>query len=161
LSAQRFLGVYALVATPFLMRDLGEVVSAHPGPRWTASPWVRAALTALLIVAASIPEWRRPELPIGVDLQWNRYPVRACDFMAAHQVRGRGFNNFEFGAYQAWRFWPDRTRLPFMTGTVEAATSEDRDLYAGAFSNPDTWAQLDRHHRFDYVLIQRGQQAGD
>jgi hypothetical protein len=58
LSTQRFLGFYALVATPFLMRDLGEVVSARRAPRWAASPWTRAALTALACIAVSVPEWR-------------------------------------------------------------------------------------------------------
>jgi tetratricopeptide (TPR) repeat protein len=159
LSTQRFLGFYALVATPFLMRDLGEVVSARQAPRWAASPWTRAALTALACIAVSVPEWRRSDMPLGIDLQWTRYPVQACEFIARHGIRGRGFNNFEFGGYQAWRFWPDRERLPFMTGTIEAATAEDRYLYAGTFARPDAWRALDRRHRFDYVLLQRVQEG--
>jgi tetratricopeptide (TPR) repeat protein len=99
-------------------------------------------------------------MPLGIDLQWTRYPVQACDFIARHGIRGHGFNNFEFGGYQAWRFWPDRERLPFMTGTIEAATAEDRYLYAGTFARPDAWRALDRRHRFDYVLLQRVQ-GGD
>jgi tetratricopeptide (TPR) repeat protein len=116
-------------------------------------------MTAIVCVAMSVPEWRRFDMPLGIDLQWERYPVRACDFMAAHGVRGRGFNNFEFGGYQAWRFWPDRARLPFMTGTIEAATPEDRFLYAGVFARPDAWRALDRRHRFDYVLLERVQEG--
>jgi len=159
LSTQRFLGFYALVATPFLMRDLGEAASEMRGPSWVKSAWPRAALTALACVAVSIPEWRRFDMPLGIDLQWTRYPVAACDFIAAHGIRGHGFNNFEFGGYQAWRFWPDRERLPFMTGTIEAATPEDRYLYAGTFARPDAWRALDRRHRFDYVLMERVQEG--
>ena len=159
LSTQRFLGFYALVATPFLMRDLGEAISTRRGPRWAASPWARAALTALACLAVSVPEWRRFDMPLGIDLQWTRYPVRACDFIAGHGIHGRGFNNFEFGGYQAWRFWPDRERLPFMTGTIEAATPEDRYLYAGTFARADAWRALDRRHRFDYVLMERVQEG--
>ncbi len=160
LSTQRFLGFYALVATPFLMRGLGEWVSARRWPRWTAAPWARAAVTIAVCVAVSVPEWRRPDLPLGIGLQWERYPVKACDFIAANDIQGRGFNNFEFGGYQAWRFWPDRARLPFMTGTIEAATPMDRLLYAGVFARPDAWRALDRRHRFDYILLTR-RQDGD
>ena len=159
LSTQRFLGFYALVAAPFLMRDLGEWVAARRWPGWTARPWTRAALTGLVCVAAGLPEWSRPDLPLGVGFQWEKYPVGACDFMAAGGVRGHGFNNFEFGGYQAWRFWPDRERLPFMTGTIEAATPMDRLLYAGVFARPDAWRALDRRHHFDYILLQRVQEG--
>jgi hypothetical protein len=161
LSAQRFVGFYAVVAAPFLMRDLGEWVAARRWPAWSRSPWPRAAITIAVCVAASMLEWRRSDLAIGIGFQWDRYPVRACDFIAANGVRGRGFNNFEFGGYQAWRFWPDRTRLPFMTGTPEAATRIDRLLYAGVFARADAWRALDRLHRFDYVLLERAQVGDD
>jgi hypothetical protein len=159
LSTQRFLGFYALVATPFLMRGVGEWASARRWPQPMASPWVRAAIAAGFCLGVSVLEWRRPDLPLGIGFQWDRYPVKACDFIAANGIRGRGFNNFEFGGYQAWRFWPDRGRLPFMTGTLEAATREDRFLYAGVFAVPDAWRALDRRHRFDYVLLLRRQEG--
>jgi hypothetical protein len=159
LSTQRFVGLYAVVAAPFLMRDLGEWVAARRWPAWSGSPWPRAALTGAVCLAAGLVEWGRPDMPLGIGIQWDRYPVRACDFIAANGVRGRGFNNFEYGGYQAWRFWPDRTRLPFMTGTPEAATPADRLLYAGVFARPDVWRALDRWHRFDYVLLQRLQEG--
>jgi tetratricopeptide (TPR) repeat protein len=159
LSAQRFLGVYALIATPFFMRDLAEAAAAWRWPHGAASPRARAAITVAACLAMSVPEWRRFDMPLGIDLQWTRYPVRACDFIAAHGIRGRGFNNFEFGGYQAWRFWPDRARLPFMTGTIEAATLEDRFLYAGVFARPEAWRALDRRHHFDYILMERVQEG--
>jgi tetratricopeptide (TPR) repeat protein len=83
-----------------------------------------------------------------------RYPVRACDFMAEHGVRGKGFNDFQ-GGYQAWRFWPDRGRLPFMTGTPEVATQVDRNLLSLSQRSRGSWLQLDARHHFDYVLISR------
>src|SRR6185503_15081191 len=103
-------------------------------------------------VASGLVEWHRPDMPFGVGIQWTRYPVEGCDFIAANGIAGRGFNNFEYGGYQAWRFWPDRARLPFMTGTIEAARPEDRQLYAGVYSRPDAWRALDRRYRFDYIL---------
>jgi hypothetical protein len=109
LRSQRFVGLYALVAAPYISRDLDE---------WFARPWfppipraLRAPLAALACVAAGLPEWTRASLPIGIGFDWRKYPVAACDFMEAHGVRGRGFNQFGFSGFLLHRFWPDRTRL--------------------------------------------------
>jgi hypothetical protein len=155
-NTQRFTGAWAVVAAPYLSRDLDGWIASRRWPAWTRPAWTRAALAGVACVAIGIPDWRRIEYPLGVSLELARYPVRACDFMAAHGVRGRGFNDFQ-GGYQAWRFWPDRTRLPFMTGTPEAATRTDRNLLSLAQQSRAAWEELDRRHRFDYVLISRFQ----
>jgi tetratricopeptide (TPR) repeat protein len=80
--------------------------------------------------------------------------VRAADFMAEHGVRGRGFNDLG-GAYLAWRFWPERERLPFITGTLETVTPEDRRLYTMAQKHSVAWRELDARHRFEYVVLSR------
>ena len=154
LNTQRFNGTWSVVAAPYLGRDLDAWIGARAFPSWTRSAWARAGLAALTCVAIGIPEWMRIEYPIGVRLDMARYPVRACDFMAAHGVRGRGFNDFQ-GGYQAWRFWPERERLPFMTGTPEAATRTDRNLLALSQQSRASWLELDAIHHFDYVLISR------
>jgi hypothetical protein len=158
-STQRFVGLQAVVAAPFLMRDLAEWTASRRWPSWTAQPWARALLVTVVCVAATWAETRRPEMPLGIGYQWNRYPVKACDFIAMHGIGGAGFNNLELGGYQAWRFWPDRSRLPFMTGTLEAVPREDRLLYAGVFAVPAAWRALDQRHHFDYVLIERTQKG--
>jgi hypothetical protein len=154
LNTQRFSGAWSVVAAPYLARDLDAWIAGRRWPAWTRPPWTRAALAALACVACGIPEWMRIEYPLGVRLDMARYPVRACDFMAEHGVRGRGFNDFQ-GGYQAWRFWPERERLPFMTGTPEAATKEDRNLLSLSQRSRESWLRLDARHRFDYVLISR------
>ncbi|MBI1797142.1 MAG: tetratricopeptide repeat protein [Candidatus Eisenbacteria bacterium] len=164
LSTQRFVGFYVVIAAPFVMRDLDLWIGARSWPprdrlgarrRWAASPWLRAGATIAICAGAGVLEWNRPGPAAGVGIEWSKFPVRACDWIAAHGIRGRGFNNFEYGPYQAWRFWPDRGRLPFMTGTIEVATPTDRMLYAGAFAEPGAWRALDRLHHFDYVMVQR------
>lgn len=154
LNAQRFTGAWAVVAVPYLGRDLDAWIGSRRWPSWTRPAWTRAALAGVTCVAVCIPDWRRIEYPIGVRLDMARYPVRACDFMAAHGVRGRGFNDLQ-GGYQAWRFWPERERLPFMTGTIETATKTDRNLLALSQRSRPAWEQLDARHRFDYVLLSR------
>jgi hypothetical protein len=121
LNTQRFAGAWSVVAAIYLGRDLDEWVRTRSWPAWTRPAWTRAALAAAACVGLSIPEWSRLEYPLGVRLDMARHPVRAADFMAAHGVRGRSFNDLG-GAYLAWRFWPERDRLPFITCTLETVT---------------------------------------
>ena len=177
LPAQRFLGFYALIAAPYVGRDLEEWLSAataprrapaRPAPREGRAPAAapapaprgmplaaRAALTALACVAVGWAELSRIEMPIGIDFMWNKYPVAACDFMEAHDVRGRGFNQFGFAGYQLYRFWPDRTRLPFID-IHQAATRDTRYVYAWVQQSEEAWRTLDRTYHFDYALLGRG-----
>jgi hypothetical protein len=153
LRSQRFLGFYGLVAAPCIARDLDEwLVAWRPVPR--TSPALRAALASLVCVAVCLPEWSRPWLTVGVGFMWNLYPVAACDFMQQHGVGGRGFNNFGFAGYPLYRFWPDRSRLPFMD-IHQSGTKLDREQYGWAQQRPDTWRELDQRYSFDYSLLPR------
>jgi hypothetical protein len=152
LTAQRFAGLYAVAAAPFVARDLDAWIARRRWPAWSARAVPRAVLVASACVAAGVLEWSRPDHPIGVGIDWRPEPVRACDFMATEGIRGRGFNPYYFGGYQLWRFWPDRSRLPFMD-IHQSGSVRDRALYAYAFANPEAWLELDQERRFDYCLI--------
>ena len=160
-SSQRFLGYLSLVALPYLARDLDAWVSARRWPAWSAPPWRRAALVGAACVALGLPTWSARESGIGVGLDMRFIPERACDFMAAHGVRGRGFNHFHVGGYMLWRFWPERERLPFATIHPEALRREDRLAYETARTDTAGWRALDVRHRFDYALLYRRQLGGD
>jgi hypothetical protein len=154
LSTQRFVGMLALGAAPYLARDL-DALLADMRPRLAASRLaLRAALVSLLCVVGSLPEWSRSDPPLGLKLVTAGMPVAACDFAAAHGIGGRGFNPFHFGGYMLWRFWPDPSRLPFMdihqTGTPEA-----RSLAAAAFLSRPRYRQLASTYHFDYALLDR------
>ena len=159
LPSQRFLGVYALLAAPCVGRDLEAWIAARRWPAWTASPAARASLAAATCVLIGVPEWRRPLLRPGVGIALERFPVAACDFMERHGVRGRGFEHFRFVGYQAWRFWPDRSRLPFMD-IHQSGSPADRAGFASAFTNPSSWPALTRRYGLDYALLDRRQRSG-
>jgi Flp pilus assembly protein TadD len=159
LPSQRFLGVYALVAAPYLARDLETWIHERRWPRWTRPTGARAGLVALTCVAISIPEWTRPLLRPGVGVEMDRFPVAACDWIERHGVRGRGFEHFRFVGYQAWRFWPDRGRLPFMD-IHQSGTPENRAAFAAAFTDPGSWDEIARRYRLDYALLDRRQRSG-
>jgi tetratricopeptide (TPR) repeat protein len=76
--------------------------------------------------------------------------------MEARDVRGRGFNPFYMGGYMLWRFWPDKTRLPFMD-IHQSGTRLERERYVNMFMRPNGWFQLQQQYAFDYVLLDAAQ----
>ena len=154
--SQRFLGIFAIFAAPFLARDLAAAVQAIPRGLLPAPPRALPPLAAAVgCLAIGIPEWSNPDLPLGISLDQDALPVAACDFVEAHGIRGPVFNDFHLGGYVAWRFWPDRARLPFMTTQPENARREDRDAIVRVDADPSAWAALDQRCRFDWLLLDR------
>jgi hypothetical protein len=151
LPSQRFTALYALVAAPFVARDLGEwlVRSRRSGP---ASPWARAALASVGCVAIGLWEWTNPALPLGVGIDYARYPVAACDFIGRHGIGGREFGPFRFAGYLLWRFSPDRARLPFMD-IHQTGTAEERRVYTDVFTNGSSFPPVADRYQLDYVLL--------
>ena len=158
LSTMRFAGFYALVAVPYLARDLAEWLARLPRPAPLRAPWAAAALAASACVLVSLPEWSRERPLFGIGMDGRRVPAAACDFVAAHDVRGRCFNPFYFGGYLLWRFWPEEDRLPFMD-IHQSGTREERERYVRAHVYPDGWRELDRRYRFDWVVLDAAQHA--
>ena len=117
--------------------------------------WRTALVTAAVCIAAGLYEWRYFEAPLGIAIEERRYPVAACDYMQAHDVRGRGINDFYLGGYQVWRFWPDRTRLPFIDIHPEDKPAAERLAYQLAFTSRRGWERLDSEYHFDYALLSR------
>lgn len=160
LAVRRFTGFYAIVATAFLMRDLDAWTATRRWPRWSAGAGTRVAIACVACIALCLPEWSRPDLPLRVGLRMEHFPVRACDFVAEHDIRGRAFNPFYLGGYMLYRFWPDRDRLPFMD-IHQAGTPDLRLRYMRAFFRPVGWAELDQRFRFDWALLDRAQHGSD
>ena len=152
LGSQRFVGYYALVAAPFVSRDLAGVLGRRGWRVLSIPPLARAALVSLACIGIGVLEWSRPETPFGVGLDMTQYPKIACDFIASRGIGGRGFNEYYNGGYMLWRFWPVRERLPFMD-IHQSGTPEDRRLYPYVFANRERWDQLDARYHFDYALL--------
>jgi hypothetical protein len=154
--SQRFLGAFALFIAPFLARDLAEALAALPRGLLPRPPRGFSALAAAAgCLLIGIPEWSNPALPLGVALEADAMPVAACDFVQARGIRGRAFNDFHLGGYVAWRFWPDRARLPFMTTQPENSKPEDRAAIVEADLDESSWRTLDARCNFDWLLLDR------
>jgi hypothetical protein len=155
LSSQRFVGYLAVCAAPFFARDLGELAARVRWPAALHAPWRRALVAAAACVALVTPDLARAPVQLGYGFRWDQYPVRACDWIEAHDVRGRAFNPFSYGGYLLWRFYPDSTRLPFMD-IHQAGTKQIRYEYAWAGQDSVAWRTLDGRWRFDWAISMRG-----
>jgi hypothetical protein len=159
--SQRFIGPWAIAAGFFISRDLAAWVRSRRWPRWTHRPWPRAANAALCCVAFTLIELTRRDYVFGIGLIESTYPEAAADVLQRHGIRGRCFNQFEFGGYLLWRFWPDRGRLPFMANHPEALGREDRIAYLRAMTEPEGWTSLDRRYHFEWALLKSDHSPGD
>lgn len=158
LAAGRMVGFWALFAAPYLARDLSEWLRAR---RWRPAQARGFAIAGAVGCALLVTlELTRPELPFGVGLESNSYPRAAADFMVREGLRGRIFNSFHFGGYLLWRFWPDRSRLPFMDIHL-SGTATERYLYTFARARPDGWAAVKQRYAPDIVLVRRRRIPGD
>lgn len=152
LATNRFLGLFAVATLPFFARDLTEALDDAKWWHAMKPQWARASLALVPVVALGAIEIARAMPAFGAAVNWARWPVRACDFMADRDVRGRGYNMFWHGGYLLWRFWPQRDRLPFMD-VHQTGSRADRDLHVLSQRTLKAWLLLDQRHRFDWVLL--------
>jgi hypothetical protein len=160
LRIQRFSGFFGLAALPYVARDLAEWLAARRWPAWAAPRAPRAALVSGVCLTLAFGRWAGHWDEVGVRMKDQVFPIRACDFLEAQQVRGRSFNPFHLGGYLLDRFWPDRSRLPFMD-IHQAGTPQIRDQYVDAMSQPGGWPRLRDRYAIDWVLGWRVQVEGD
>jgi len=147
----RLAGFLVIANVPYLARDLSELAGVLT-PRALAGGRARAVAAVVLVALVSLPAWSDPRFRFGIGWVPTLYPSAACDFLRAHDVRGRTFNPYWFGGYVAWRFWPERDRLPFMD-IHQSGTREDRSLAAYAPADPDSLAALDRERDFQVAIL--------
>ena len=154
-GGNRFVATYALLAVPWCARDLDEWWRTRRWTRAFSGSWREALAASALCVTLPLYEWTHYENRFGIRPDDRREPVAACDFMQAHDVGGRGFNDFFLGGYLLWRFWPDPGRLPYFDIHPEDKPAEERLAYLRAFTSTSGWLALSRRRGFDYVLLSR------
>ena len=151
-ATKRFLAVVVIATAPMFARDV-ELLFARMTPVAIArSAWGRALLLGVPLLVLSGLEFTRTLPPFGLGVRGDGPPARACDYMAEHDVRGRGYNMFWQGGYLLWRFWPDRGRLPFMD-IAQTGSRADRDMQVFALTDSTAWQALDARCRFDWILL--------
>src|SRR5205823_14029121 len=86
------------------------------------------------------------------------YPIGAADWLAAHpEVGTRMFNQYGFGGYLAYRFYPDPTRRVYIFGEAELMGDDLLHRYQEVASLRSNWNSLLDQDRVDYVVFNRGE----
>jgi hypothetical protein len=91
-------------------------------------------------------------------LDASSYPIGAADWLASHpEVGTRMFNQYGWGGYLAYRFYPDPNRKVFIFGEAELMGDPLLNQYNDVQNlRPDWKAVLNQYH-VDYVLFNRGE----
>jgi len=166
LQSVRNIALFVAATTPVMVTTYGgwwrEFVAAR---KWTVGVPPRplfAAVTAivlLVIVGATA-------LRIGTEISPTRqqqldsssYPIHAADWLAAHpEVGTHMYNQYGWGGYLAYRFYPQKNRQVFIFG--EAALMGDPLLneYEDVQTLRPNWKQVLDKYQVDYIVYNKGE----
>jgi hypothetical protein len=92
------------------------------------------------------------------QLDASSYPIGAADWLAAHpEVGTRMYNQYGWGGYLAYRFYPQKDRQVFIFG--EAALMGDPLLneYEDVQTLRPDWRQILDRYQVDYIVYNKGE----
>jgi hypothetical protein len=166
LQSVRNVVLFIAAATPVMINTYAEFWKAIARERkWNLAipPRPLFAITtavALVIIAGAtlihIAGVISPDKQHEVDR--TTYPVAAADWLAAHpEVGTRMYNQYGWGGYLAYRFYPQPNRRVFIFG--EAALMGDSLLnqYEDVQTLRSDWKQILDQYKVDYIVYNKGE----
>jgi hypothetical protein len=160
LTAVRHAALFVAVETPLLIWSFSAGLERVPEARQVAawimprSRQVLIASAAVLVVAiAGTGLFVRSTLSGQTRATAANFPVKASDWLASHPTIGtRMFNQYGWGGYLIYRFFPEPNRRVFSFGeaTLVGPTvmQQMSDVELGS---PD-WQEIFALYRIDYVI---------
>ena len=169
LQSVRHIALFVAAAIPILISSWSGIwqdVSKRRG--WRLEPGsprpLLSAVTALalVVVAGSTAGVIASHLRTQDQVIRSEYPVGAADWLAAHpEVGTRMFNQYGYGGYLAYRFYPDPNRRVYVFGEAELMGDPLLLRYQAVASLRSDWASILDQDRVDYVVFNRGQALPD
>jgi hypothetical protein len=166
LQSVRHVALFVAVATPVVIAAYSDYWRELASSRgWTFPPLARplfAATTAVVLVLVSLVAVVKIDADINPTVQQkldaSSYPIGAADWLAAHpEVGTRMYNQYGWGGYLAYRFYPESNRRVFIFGEAELMGDPLLNQYNDVQNlRPDWKAILDQYH-VDYVIFNRGE----
>ena len=166
LQSVRNVVLFVAIATPVMINSYSaywKEISAARGWKFDVPPRkVFAVVTALVLAVIALATTLRIYDTINPAKQRTvamaDYPVAAADWLDAHpEVGTRMYNQYGWGGYFAYRFYPQPNRKVFIFG--EAALMGDPLLneYEDVQTLRPSWKQRLDQYRIDYVVYNRGE----
>lgn len=143
IKSHRTTPVFAIVAAPVIVKGLGvptlDVSKASKGILATL-----AATAVLVAVAAGgqiFPGYyaRAGVPPVGFGLYEPRYPIGAAAFVEEHKLPDPLYNEYDFGGYLIWSWYPERK--VFQDGRTLVY---DREFFRSLYgeTTPEDWERV-------------------
>jgi len=166
LQSVRNVVLFVAVATPVMINSYSaywKELAAARGWKLDLPPRrIFAVVTAVVLVVIALATTLRIADSISPSRQQSldasSYPIGAADWLAAHpEVGTRMYNQYGWGGYLAYRFYPQPNRRVFIFG--EAALMGDPLLnqYEDVQTLRTDWKQVLDQYRVDYVVYNRGE----
>lgn len=156
--------IYAVATVPSLCTALDDLVGSWAGrDRGGEKGRVRAALggglltatlgfaalTAVRVVSGGFyADYGRPtRFASAIDRA--SFALDAAEWLADHDIKGNGFNNFNIGGTLLWR---DPAHKVFIDGRGDVAGEKFMRRYLAA-NNPARWERTQREYGLEYVVF--------
>ena len=164
LQSVRNIALFVAAVTPVLVNVYSgwwrELSAAR---RWRLAAPARpafAAVTAVALVvitaATALHVYNDINPTEQTKITNDNYPVAAADWLAANPNRcTRMFNQYGWGGYLAYRFYPDANRKVFIFGEAALMGDELLNQYADVQFVQADWSAILDHYNVDCVVYNR------
>jgi hypothetical protein len=166
LQSVRHVALFVAAATPVMIAtysDYWKELAAGRG--WKLSLPARplfAGITAAVLVVVFVVALVKIDSDINPTVQQKldagSYPIGAADWLAAHpDVGTRMYNQYGWGGYLAYRFYPDPNRRVFIFGEAELMGDPLLNQYNSVQNLRPDWKAILDQYQVDYVIFNTGE----
>ena len=166
LQSVRHVALFVAAATPAMISSYSEYWrELATSRRWSFPPLARplfAVTTAVVLMVVIVVGAIKIDANINPSAQQkldaDSYPIGAADWLAAHpDVGTRMFNQYGWGGYLAYRFYPDPNRKVFIFGEAELMGDPLLNQYNNVQNLRPDWKQILDEYHVDYVIFNTGE----
>ena len=166
LQSVRHVALFVAAATPVMIAsysDYWKELAAGRGWRLhlPARP-LFAAVTAVVLLIVTIVAAIKIDADVNPAVQQkldaSSYPIGAADWLAAHpEVGTRMYNQYGWGGYLAFRFYPEPNRKVFIFGEAELMGDPLLNQYNEVQNLRPDWKGILDQYQVDYVIFNKGE----
>jgi len=165
LQSVRNIALFVAATTPVLINSYSEawreISSARAWKLMLPSRPIFGVITAFALVVitlATVVHIAGETIPSHQQsLTASTYPVAAADWLEAHpEVGTRMFNQYGWGGYLAYRFYPQKNRQVFIFGEAALMGDDLLSEYWNIYTVQPDWKTLLDKNGIDYVVENRG-----
>jgi hypothetical protein len=166
LHSVRNIALFVAAATPVIVNSYSaywkELSAARGWKPVAPSRPAFAAITAFALVAITAATLVHIVAGISANRQnqvvATTYPVAAADWLAGHpDVGTRMYNQYGWGGYLVYRFYPQPTRRVFIFGEAALMGDDLLNQYEDVQTLRTDWQQVLDEYKVDYIVYNRGE----